>query len=92
MSARYDVPDLSLFFDQGVAEGATHMFVLYQVTGKTNNRIDRNDRHYYVYPGQDAEKVIEETAGRFPGAEIMEVYKLSLSKSDQLNERYAMHL
>ncbi len=87
MSARYDTNDLSYIFRQGVQKGATHMFVMYERTGITNNRYDYNDYHYYVMPGEDAREAIQITLGlshRCP--KLMEVYNLHMPMEQQLRE------
>ena len=90
MSARYDVSDLSLFFDHGVKQGATHMFVIYQTTGKTNGRVDRNDCHYFVKQGDDAKTVVTEKLASIVGyKELLEVYNLKMPKEPQLHAHYA---
>ena len=87
MSARYDTNDLGHFFRHGCEIGATHLFVLYERTGMTNNRYDYNDCHYYVLPGEDAREVVRkrlEVSYRCP--KLMEVYDLQRPMADQLGE------
>lgn len=78
------VQELGRWFDEGVAEGATHMVVVC-------DRYDHTDFPVYVRPGQDAAEVVAEERAK-PLQQVMEVYCLTMERSAQLAEPRAFHL
>ncbi len=79
--------DLSRWFDEGVARGATHMLVLYDYW-------HRREYPRYVPPSEDVLEVFRlYSRGLTVSVDrVIEVYDLSLEKQDQLNEYRALHL
>lgn len=75
--------EISAWLKEGIRDGKTHVIVV----------CDTYDRsHYPVYV--DATEDVHEVANRFNGINtqrIIEVYKLSLSIVDQLDEVRAFH-
>jgi hypothetical protein len=73
--------DISKWFDEGVAKGATHMCIICDT-------FDHEDFPRYVMAGSDPKHV----SGAIGSMErLMEVYALHLPKDTQLNERRSFH-
>lgn len=78
------VEDLSGWFDDGVAQQATHMIVVCDT-------FDYTDFPVYVRPDEDPRAAVDREAAESM-QQIMEVYDLRRDKSAQLAERRAYHL
>ncbi|MEV0733726.1 hypothetical protein [Polymorphospora sp. NPDC050346] len=76
--------DLSRWFDQGVAQRATHLIVVCDT-------FDYTDFPVYVQPGEDPRAVVDHEAAKSMQG-IHEVYDLRLDKATQLQERRALRL
>lgn len=77
------VATLSGWFDEGVAQGATHMVVVCDT-------YDWTDYPVYVTVDQDVRKVAEANNG--PNmTRLMEVYNLSMSKAAQMAQHRAFN-
>ncbi len=77
-------PEISSWFDRGIAEGATHMIVVCDT-------FDYDD--YPVFCSSDKDCI--EKHAHYDGLNmqrVMEVYDLSADKGAQLDERRAMRL
>lgn len=75
--------ELGLWFDRGVAQGATHMIVVCDT-------FDHEDYPVYVMPGQN----VRAEAAKYDGKNmqiIMEVYHLQLDRDTQMAEHRAFH-
>jgi len=73
--------DISNWFDEGVAKGATHMVIICDT-------YDYDDFPRYVMPGEDPRHV----AGKMGDMQrLMEVYALHLPKEMQMAERRSFH-
>jgi hypothetical protein len=71
--------DILCWFDEGVRKGATHMIVVCDTW-------DYEDYAVYVMPGEDTRKKVSEFSG--PNMQrVMEVYDLSMDKTQQLDQR-----
>ncbi len=75
--------DISKWFDNGVAKGATHMIIVCDTW-------DYEDYPVYVQKDENAFK-IEKKYNSSNMQKVMEVYSLSLSKEEQMNERRSFH-
>lgn len=71
--------EISKWFDEGVAKGATHMIVVCDT-------FDYEDYPKFVMSGEDAQK---QASGLGNMQRLMEVYNLSMDKDAQLNEHRA---
>jgi len=69
--------EISEWFDQGVAKGATHMAVFCDT-------FDYEDYPSYVMPNENAREKISKKTGEW--ARLMEVYNLRKDKQEQLNQ------
>lgn len=74
---------ISNWFDEGIAEGATHMIVVCDT-------YDYEDYPVFVKAGQDARAVSRANNG-VNMQRVMEVYNLSMDKEQQLNEHRAFN-
>jgi hypothetical protein len=75
--------EISKWFDRGVDEGATHMIVVCDT-------YDWEDYPVYVKHGSDPKFMLNHYNGKNM-QKVMEVYNLSMDKTDQLNEIRAMN-
>lgn len=75
--------DISRWFDDGVAEGATHMIIV-------TDTFDWEDFPVYVLPGQSARVQADDHRSRSM-QKVMEVYSLKMDKGAQLAEFRAFH-
>lgn len=75
--------ELSDWFDYGLKQDATHMIVVCDT-------YDHSDYPSYVAATEDVRQR-EKELGSSSMQRVMEVYKLSASKSDQLAERRAVN-
>lgn len=75
--------DISKWFDEGVADGATHMIVVC-------DDFDYEDYPVYVPADVDVRKVHDKYDG-INMQRVMEVYNLSMNRELQLNESRARH-
>jgi hypothetical protein len=75
--------EISRWFDDGVAEYATHMIIVCDT-------FDMDDFPIYVYRGWHVHEVVKEEESKTM-QKVMEVYALHLSKDMQLNEFRAHH-
>lgn len=75
---------LSRWFDDGTAQGATHMIVVC-------DQFDYEDFPVYVRPDEDVAEVYAREAAQELQM-VMEVYCLSMDREAQLREVRAFHL
>ena len=75
--------DLSRWFDNGKAQGATHMVVVCDT-------YDWDDYPVYVKPGEDPRTVANKYSGKNMQT-VMECYNLTLDKEMQMKEHRAHH-
>ena len=75
--------DIRSWFDDGVAQNATHMIVVCDT-------FDHEDYPVYVYPGQDVRATYDEHNGKNM-QRVMEVYHLGSSQEKQLQEHRAFN-
>lgn len=75
--------DLIFWFKKGVSQGATHMIVVCDT-------FDWAHFPVYVSPGEDVREV-EKKYAESSGHKIMEVYKMAMGMSAQMNEHRAFH-
>lgn len=75
MFNRFPSGDLSIAFDKGVGDGATHMFVMRQHMGCSGGRNEYCERTFYVMPGQDKDREVSKQEGS-----LLEVHDLSKPK------------
>lgn len=69
--------DISRWFDKAVSDGATHMLVVCDT-------YDYEDYPVSVFPGQDPHKLVAEFCVNMQ--RVMEVYNLSMPKTQQINQ------
>lgn len=77
------IPMLVQWFNDGVAQGATHMIVVCDT-------FDWEDYPVYVKPTEDVHEKFAEFHERNM-QKVMEVYNLHLNRDDQMAERRAIH-
>lgn len=71
--------EISQWFDEGVAKGATHMIVCCDT-------FDWDDYPTYVHTGENVRNAEKMHNGR-PMTKVMEVYNLRADKAEQLAKR-----
>jgi hypothetical protein len=75
--------DLSIWFDEGLAQGYTHLIVVY-------NTFSDEDYPLYVEAYEDVQLVVKANDG-VNLQEVIEVYNLSVDKDCQLAQERALN-
>lgn len=82
MTTRAEIEE---WFDRGIDKGASHMVVVCDT-------FDYGDFPVYVMPEQDVNEVIKDNNNASKMLRVMEVYKMSMDKTAQMEVRRAYNL